>query len=80
MRSIRDFNAQKSADTDKDLSRKYDGLSEDELMSELMRTASAAKADGSFSPEQLDEFVAFMSSSLDEQSLERLKALVRMIK
>lgn len=79
MRSIRNFNAT-SDERVKSLSDKYDGLNEDELMAELLKSVSSAKADGSFSPEKLDEFVGFVSGSLDEQSLARLKQLVNMIK
>lgn len=62
------------------LSQKYAGKSESELMSELMRTVSAAKSDGTFSAQQLDEFVSFVSPSLDDDSRERLSRLVSMIK
>ena len=49
-------------------------------MRELMKNVAAAKSDGSFSPEQLDEFAAFVSPSLDEQSRARLAELINMIK
>ena len=88
MRSIRDFKPQndKKADavssqnTADELYAKYSGYSENQLMSELMHAVSPARADGPFSPEQLDEFVGFVSPNLDEQSLEKLRALVEMIK
>ena len=62
------------------LRQKYEGKSESELMQELFKKVAAAKSDGSFSPEQLDDFVRFMSPNLDEQSLKRLTELVGMIK
>ncbi|MCH5165845.1 MAG: hypothetical protein J1G01_05535 [Clostridiales bacterium] len=62
------------------LMEKYAGKSESELMHALLKSVTAAKSDGSFSSEQLDEFVGFVSPSLDESSRERLISLVRMIK
>lgn len=61
-------------------STKYDGMNETQLMQELMKNVSAAKSDGSFSAEQLDEFVTFVSPNLDESSRKRLAELVGMIK
>lgn len=82
MRSIKDYKPEpeNNADAVSELSGKYDGLSQDELMSELFRTVSSAKSDGTFSAAQLDEFVGFVSPSLDEQSSARLRELVKMIK
>ncbi|MDE6402075.1 MAG: hypothetical protein K2L54_05610 [Clostridiales bacterium] len=62
------------------LSQKYAGKSESELMHELMQTVTAAKSDGSFSAQRLDEFVEFVSPSLDDESRARLSHLVSMIK
>ena len=45
-----------------------------------MKTATAAKRDGTFSAQQLDEFVQFVSPSLDDESRSRLAYLVGMIK
>ncbi len=58
----------------------YAGKSESELMQELMQKVSAAKSTGSFSVDQLDDFVRFVSPELDEQSRSRLSELVKMIK
>ncbi len=89
MRSIRDFKPQNdknaadasaSANAADGLYAKYADYSESELMSELMRAVSSARSDGSFSPEQLDEFVGFVAPSLDEQSLAKLRALVETVK
>lgn len=62
------------------IASKYEGKSEAELMSALMSTVSAAKRDGSFSDEQLDDFVGFVSPSLDADARAKLDSLVRMIK
>lgn len=62
------------------LAQKYAGKSESELIGELMKTATAAKRDGTFSAQQLDEFVQFVSPSLDDESRSRLAYLVGMIK
>lgn len=59
---------------------KYDGMSEGELMGELMKNVSAAKNDGTFSAEQLDEFARFVAPSLDEKSRKRLAELIETIK
>ena len=62
------------------LASKYSGKSEEELMGLLMQSVSAARANGSFSEETLDEFVGFVSPELDERTRSRLVSLVNMIK
>lgn len=64
----------------RDSMAKYSGMDENGLMRELMKNVAAAKGNGSFSAEQLDEFVRFVSPNLDEQSRKRLNELVDMIK
>ncbi|MCH5163221.1 MAG: hypothetical protein J1G38_07040 [Clostridiales bacterium] len=59
---------------------KYDGMSEGELMGELMKNVAAAKENGSFSAEQLDDFAQFVAPSLDEKSRNRLTELINAIK
>lgn len=81
MRSIKNMSeCDVGAKSDGDIMSKYEGMNETELMSALMRNVAEAKSDGSFSESQLDEFVSFVSSSLDEASRERLAELVKMIK
>ncbi len=87
MRSIRDFGREGSKSDNSTLKEdvqavaaKYAGRSEEELLRALKQNVAAAKRNGSFSAEQLDSFVSFVSSSLDEQSRERLLSLVEMIK
>ncbi len=76
MRQLKNYRA---ADKTADAS-KYDGMSEGELMSELMKNVADAKENGSFSAEQLDEFMGFVSPNLDEKSRKKLAELINMIK
>ena len=87
MRSIRDFgrdsNKNDSSTLKEDVqavAAKYAGRSEEELLRALKQNVAAAKRNGTFSAEQLDSFVSFVSSGLDEQSRQRLLSLVEMIK
>ena len=80
MRSIKNMKSETPLKPNTGSFDKYDGLNGNELMSELMKNVAASKSDGTFSPEQLDEFVSFVSPSLDAQSRERLIELVGMIK
>lgn len=87
MRSLRDAGRSGKAEsvthTLKDevgeVAAKYAEKNEEELMQALMQSVAAAKADGTFSPEQLESFAAFVSSSLDEPSRKRLMQLVKMV-
>ncbi|MDE7106761.1 MAG: hypothetical protein K2O39_00375 [Clostridiales bacterium] len=88
MRSIRDFGREGSKSDSSSTLRedvqsvaaKYAGRSEEELLRALKQNVAAAKRNGTFSAEQLDSFVSVVSSSLDEQSRQRLISLVEMIK
>lgn len=87
MRSIRDFGREGGKSDNSTLKEdvqavaaKYAGRSEEELLRALKQNVAAAKRNGTFSVEQLDSFVSFVSSSLDEQSRQRLLSLVEMIK
>lgn len=62
------------------LKNKYADKSETELTQELFRKVYAAKSDGTFSSEQIDEFVKMISPNLDDAQKKRLNELVRMIK
>ncbi|MDE6200488.1 MAG: hypothetical protein K2M47_01220 [Clostridiales bacterium] len=88
MRSIRDFGRDDSKTDNQSTLRedvqsvaaKYAGRSEEELLRALKQNVATAKRNGTFSAEQLDGFVSVVSSSLDEQSRQRLISLVEMIK
>lgn len=79
MRQLKNY---KSSDAQKsevpDFS-KYEGLTHDELMNELLRAVASSKSDGSFSGEQIDDFVSFVSPELDEALRARLNELVGLI-
>lgn len=81
MKSIRDKN---NTATDKEAvenaASKYDGMNEEQLLGELYKSVAAEKQNGTFSASTLDEFVSFVSPSLDEKARARLTELVRMIK
>ncbi|MDE7464060.1 MAG: hypothetical protein K2M48_03430 [Clostridiales bacterium] len=76
MRQLKNY---KAADKTVDAA-KYEGMSEGELMGELMKNVSAAKANGSFSADQLDDFARFVSPNLDERSRKKLTELINAIK
>ncbi len=87
MHSIKDVRKDDAQDRESNIAddlgavaEKYKGKSENELMSALMRSVSDAKSNGSFSADQLDSFVGFVSPSLDDDSRTKLNALVDMIK
>lgn len=89
MKSIRDFNAgsgngnigpDNRFDGDVNaLKSKYAGKSESELLALLKKNVAAAKSNGSFSPEKINELVRLVSPGLDDGSRERLNGLVAMI-
>lgn len=63
-----------------ELSKKYEGMSEAQLMDALLSNVRVAKQNGTFSAQELDEFVLTVSPSLDEQARIKLKKLVELIK
>lgn len=82
MRRLKNYRAETKSDAKTeadDLVAKYEGKSENELMQELLKNVARAKGDGTFSSEQLRDFMEFVSPSLDEKSRERLNELVKMI-
>ncbi len=82
MRRLKNYRAETSSDAKTeadDLAAKYSGKSENELMQELLKNVARAKGDGTFSSEQLREFIEFVSPNLDEKSRTRLGELVGMI-
>ncbi len=78
MRQLKNYRATAAASAPD--AHKYEGMSEGELMSELMKNVSAAKNNGTFSADQLDEFAKFVAPSLDEKSRKRLAELIETIK
>lgn len=88
MRSIRDVKSKSASDGEMrslrddigELSEKYADKSEDELLYALKQSVATAKRDGTFSAEQLDGFVRFVSAGMDANSREKLLRLAEMIK
>lgn len=81
MRQLKNFKSSDSGKSDaSDITSKYVGMNANQLMGELMKNVAAAKGNGTFSEEQIDEFVRFVSPQLDDSARERLNELVGMIK
>ncbi|MCH5155699.1 MAG: hypothetical protein J1F69_03750 [Clostridiales bacterium] len=87
MRSIRDFERDGGKSDNQTLKEevqavasKYVGKSEEELIRALRQNVAESKQNGTFSVEQLENFVSVVSPNLDEQSRNKLMALVDMIK
>ncbi len=81
MRSIKSKppHAAQASMTDKEKLDKYVNMSEDALMSELMRSVEQAKKSGNFDPKQMQAFIELMSPKLNAEQRSRLKSLVEMI-
>ena len=67
-------------DAVKKQAQKYEGKSEAELMDALMKQVQQQKADGSFSPEQLDAFAARASAMLDDAQKKKLRQILSRIR
>ncbi len=84
MRQLRNFKSNGGAGSDgvqkPEIPEKYAGMDESELRSELIRQVASAKSDGTFSSEQIDEFVELVSPNLDDEARAKLVDLVNMIK
>lgn len=63
-----------------DVVGRYKGMSENELLGELMKSVADGRADGSFSDEKLDDFVALISPELSESQRNKLNEIVSEIK
>ena len=81
MRQLKNYRAESQDATTEadDLVKKYAGKSENELMQELLKNVARAKGNGTFSTEQLREFVEFVTPSLDDAARDRLNELVAII-
>ncbi len=84
MRQLRNFKSNGGSGSESvqkpEIPEKYAGMDENELRSELIRQVASAKSDGTFSPEQIDEFVEIVSPNLDDEARAKLMELVSMIK
>ena len=52
--------------------KQYEGKSEEELMSDLLANVEAAKSEGTFSKEALEEFKSRVATMLSEEQRRRL--------
>ena len=69
-----------SAKVEKDLQEKisqYEGKSREELMEELLTSVDAAKKDGTFTKEALEEFKSKVAPMLNEEQRERLDEIAK---
>lgn len=58
----------------------YAGKSQDELMHELLSTATRMRGDGSLKSADLDAFYSRVSGFLNEEQKARMRALIDMLK
>ncbi|GHV01826.1 hypothetical protein FACS1894211_12230 [Clostridia bacterium] len=58
---------------------KYEGKSESELMSELMKKVAQGKKDGSFSAAEIERFAGQLGPMLNAGQQARLQSLIKMI-
>lgn len=60
--------------------KKYSGMDQNQLMSELMRTAGAMKNDGKLNGAELEAFYSQASAFMTAEQLKRLRELINMLK
>ena len=58
---------------------KYAEMDEDALIAELMKNVRAAKANGTYDPEQMRAFIALASPSLTPAQREKMENVVRLM-
>mgnify|MGYP000814264835 CR=1 FL=1 len=63
----------------KDAFEKYSAMDEDALISELIKSVTASKADGSYDPRKMTAFINAVSPSLTPEQREKLNNVVRII-
>lgn len=59
---------------------RYAGKSDEELLGDIMKTVRQGKADGSISDEQLQKFAESVTPILNQEQLDRLNAVLKMIR
>ncbi len=57
----------------------YEGKSESELTDELMRSVEAAKQDGSFSKEAVEQFASRVAPMLNDEQRDKLGDILKML-
>ncbi len=59
--------------------KQYEGKSEGELTNELKKQVDLAKADGTFSPQAMEQFAARVGPMLNEEQREKMQQLMKMM-
>ena len=63
-----------------DVTGKYKGKTDSELIGELLSLVKKGRQDGTFSDSQLEEFISLVMPQLDENGQKRLKELATLIR
>lgn len=82
MKQLKDFCESDALDEDvvEEVTEKYRGKSEPELVEELITLVENGRRNGTFSDERLEEFIAIASPRLDENGKKRLMELATLIR
>lgn len=77
-----DLSSKEMNDLDRiaETAKQYEGKSEEELTSELLKAAEQGRRDGSFSNEMLEQFYRTMAPMLSQEQKNKLDSLVKMLK
>jgi len=71
---------EKIAETVEDMAKKYEGKSEEELMSDILKRAAQGKQDGSIDFNQLDNMTQKIAPMLNSEQQEKLSYIMNLIK
>ena len=63
-----------------DITGKYKGKSENQLIDQLLELVKQGRQDGTFSDSQLDDFIALVSPQLDDNGRKKLDDLASLIR
>ena len=62
------------------LLRQFEGRSEDDIISSILKIAEKNRAEGKLSAKEIDSFYSMISPMLDDKKREKLDAIVQKIK
>lgn len=71
---------EKIAETVEDIAKQYEGKSEEELMSDILKRASIGKQDGSIDFNELDKMTQKIVPMLNSEQQEKLDYIMNLIK
>lgn len=71
---------EKIAETVQEIAKDYEGKTEEELMSDILKRAAAGKKDGSIDFNELDNMTKKVAPMLNPEQKERLNYIMNMIK